>query len=102
MGKGTGSFGKRQNKSHTLRMRCDFSLSSLLLQRSSRAVCDIFLSLLRRRQQPWVREQVVLASAGTSLTHCAGAVVAAVSTFRKAGAQLVLILRHASAPTTGV
>lgn len=29
------------------------SLSSLLLQRSSRAVCDIFLSLLRRRQQPW-------------------------------------------------
>jgi hypothetical protein len=49
-----------------------------------------------------VREQVVLASAGTSLTPCAGAVVAAVSTFRKAGAQLVLILQHAFAPTTGV
>jgi hypothetical protein len=47
-----------------------------------------------------VREQVVLASAGTSLTHCAGAVVAAVSTFRKAVAQLVLTLQHAFAPVS--
>jgi hypothetical protein len=47
-----------------------------------------------------VKGQVVLASGGISLTHSADAVVIAVSTSRKAGAQLVLILPHEFAPVS--
>ncbi|CAM6033661.1 unnamed protein product [Sphagnum compactum] len=45
-----------------------------------------------------VKGQVVLASGGISLIHSAGAMVIAVSTSRKAGAQLVLILPQEFAP----
>ncbi len=41
-----------------------------------------------------------MASGGISLTHSAGAVLIAVSTSRKAGAQLVLILPHEFAPVS--